>query len=136
MILFLDTNILIDLVADRKPFSKWAYKIFEEQKKGKWKLHTTASSILTTYYVAERDVGEKKSRIIINILLKRLEIQSISKSNLITGISSSLSDYEDAVFHESANSLKGVNFIITRNKRDFKNSKIPILSSEELFIDM
>jgi len=35
MNLFLDTNILIDLVADRKPFSQWAYKIFSEQKKGK-----------------------------------------------------------------------------------------------------
>jgi len=134
MKLFLDTNILIDLVADRIPFSKFAYRIFEEQKKGKWRLYTTANSILTTYYIAEKDVGEKKARRIIKILLKRLEIQSISKSNLLSGILIPFKDYEDAVLHEAANEVKNIDLIITRNKRDFKKSEIPTKSSEELFI--
>ena len=135
MNLFLDTNILIDLVADRKPFSQWAYKIFAEQKKGKWKLFATSNSILTTYYIIERDIGEKRARRIIKVLINRLEINPILKSNLLEGIKSSFSDYEDAVLHESAKSVKNLDFIITRNKRDFKKSELPILSSEELFIE-
>jgi len=122
MKLFLDTNILVDLVADRVPFSKYAYKIFEEQKKGKWKLYTTANSILTTYYLAEKEIGEKKAKRIIKILLKRLEIQSISKENLLSGILIPFKDYEDAVLHEAANDIKKIDFIVTRNKKDFKKS--------------
>jgi len=68
-------------------------------------------------------------------LINRLEINPILKSNLLEGIKSSFSDYEDAVLHESAKSVKDLDFIITRNKRDFKKSELPILSSEELFIE-
>jgi predicted nucleic acid-binding protein len=136
MKIFLDTNILIDLVADRTPFSNWAYKIFEEQKKGRWELITTANSILTTFYIVEKQIGKKKSLRIISILLKRLTINSISKSHLYSAMVGPFADYEDAVLHQCATEIQSLDYIITRNKKDFRKSEIPILSSEELFINI
>ena len=135
MKLFLDTNILIDLVADRNPFSNWAYKVFEEQKKSKWQLYVTSNTVLTTYYIAEKEIGKKKALRMINILLKRLIIQPINKSNLISGMSIQFNDYEDAVLHQCAKEIKSLNYIVTRNKKDFKHSEITVVSSEELFIN-
>jgi len=134
MNLFLDTNILIDIVANRKPFCQWAYEIFKDQKRGKWKLITSSSSILTTYYIIEKELGSNKAKQAIKILLSRLEVQSINKLNLLTGLNINFKDYEDAVQHECAISHKNIKYFVTRNKRDYKNSLIEIVSSEELYI--
>lgn len=132
--LFLDTNIIIDLVANRKPFSKWAYKIFEDQKSGRWKIWTSGNSILTTYYILEKEIGILKARKAILILLQRVNIQPIDKSILQLGFESDFKDCEDGVQFICARSIKKIKYIITRNKKDFKKSTIEVLSSEELYI--
>ncbi len=134
MNLYLDTNILIDLIANRAPFSKWAYRIFRDQKTGKWVLYTSSFSILTTYYIVEKNIGPKKAKQAIKILLSRLKIGSIAKKELLKGLITDFKDFEDAVQHECAHKIENIDFIITRNKKDFKNSVVPILSSEELYI--
>ena len=134
MNLFIDTNILIDLVANRKPYSKWAFEIFKDQKKGRWKLITSSSSILTTFYILEKEVGAKKAKQAIKVLLSRIEIHPIRKENLLTGLNTKFKDYEVAVQHECAMSYKKIKYFITRNKKDYKESLIEILSSEELYI--
>ncbi len=136
MYLFLDTNILIDLVADRKPFSKWAYQIFKDQKEGRWTLVTSASSVLTTFYITEKEIGSRKAKQVLKILLSRLEIQPIQKQDLLTGLLTNFKDYEDAVQHQCAMSLQNIDYLITRNKKDYKESLITVLSSEELYIEM
>ncbi|MDH5400516.1 MAG: PIN domain-containing protein [Cyclobacteriaceae bacterium] len=134
MKLFLDTNILIDLVGNRAPFASWAYKIFQKQKTEHWKLYTSSNSVLTTYYILERELGQKKSKQAIKILLSRLEIIPIEKSDMLKGLITEFKDFEDAVQHECALKKNGLDYIITRNKKDFKKSVLPVLSSEELFI--
>lgn len=132
--LFLDTNILIDLLANRKPFAQWAYRIFQDQKSGKYKLTTSSSSVLTCYYIIEKQVGSKQAKKAIKVLLSKIEIEPIDKLILEKGLMIQFKDYEDAVQHECAVSHREIDYIITRNKRDFKNSMIPVVSSEELYI--
>ena len=134
MNLFIDTNILIDLVANREPFSKWAFEIFKDQKKGKWKLITSSSSMLTTFYILEKQIGSKKARQAIKVLLSRIDIHPIRKEQLLTALTTKFNDYEDAVQHECAMSFKKIKYFITRNKKDYKESLIEVLSSEELYI--
>jgi predicted nucleic acid-binding protein len=133
MKLFLDTNIIIDLIANRLPFSKWAYQIFKDSKEGKWELFTSSNAILTSYYIIEKQIGKKRTKRVINILLERLDLCTIDKSHLESAITADFSDYEDAVQHECAKLHGNIDYIITRNKKDFKNSKIDVLSSEELY---
>ena len=135
MKLFLDTNILIDITANREPFSKWAINIFKDSKKGKWKLHTSSASILTTYYIIEKQIGSSQAKRILKILLNRLEVQDITKRELLTGLTTNFKDYEDSVQHECAKLCKRIDYIITRNKKDFKNSIITVMSPEELYFD-
>lgn len=133
MKLFLDTNIILDLLADRKPFSKWAYLIFKDRKDGKWDLYTSSFSVLTAYYLLEKQNGEKESKMDIDELLNQVEILSITKRDLKTAITTKFLDYEDGVQHECAKSSGEIDFIITRNKKDFKHSVIKVRSPEELY---
>jgi predicted nucleic acid-binding protein len=134
MKLFIDTNILIDLIADRKPFSKWAYRIFKDQKNGKWQLWTSDNSILTTYYIIEKQLGTEKAKKATKIILSRLHIQPIQKLDLLAGLEVPFKDYEDGVKFVCARSIKGISKIITRNKKDFKQSSIEVVSPDELYM--
>ena len=130
----LNTNILIDLLADRKPFSNWAYKIFNDQKKGKWTLYASSISIVTAYYIIEKQTGNRKAKEAIQLLLDRLEIKGAEKKALLRGIKADFKDFEDAVQHECALKIKNLDYIISRNKKDFKESMIPVISSAELYL--
>lgn len=48
---FLDTNIIVDLIADRKPFSKYSIEIFKKAEEKKIKLFTSSHSIATAHYL-------------------------------------------------------------------------------------
>jgi hypothetical protein len=58
--LFLDTDILLDFPADRKPFSTFAVRIFIGAHQGKFKLHTSGNAITTAYYILGKHMDEKK----------------------------------------------------------------------------
>ena len=51
---FLDTNIIVDLIADRKPFSKFSIEIFKKAEENKIKLFTSSHSIATTHYLLKK----------------------------------------------------------------------------------
>jgi len=132
--LFLDTNIIIDLLADRKPFSNSAYIIFKEAKLNRWQLFSSSNSILTTFYILEKQLDSKKASYAIETILKRLEIQDVSKKELILALKSKTEDLEDASQIECANKVGNINYIITRDKKGFKHSIIDVLNPDELVL--
>jgi len=130
--LFLDTNIIIDLLADRKPFSNSAYIIFREAKLNKWKLFTSSNSIITTFYILEKQLNSNDANKTIETILKRLEIQDLTKKELFLALKSRTEDLEDASQIECANRIGKIDFIITRDKKGFKHSLIEVLLPNEL----
>ncbi len=132
--LFLDTNIIIDLLADRKPFSNAAYEIFNISNLKKWNLYTSSNSILTSYYILEKYSSSKDSKRALETILKRVQVQDISKSELLNALKSKIEDFEDASQNECANKVGKIHFIITRDKKGFKHSKFEVLSSDELVV--
>jgi predicted nucleic acid-binding protein len=76
---FVDTNILIDLLADRPPFSKFAVAIFDLAEKQKVKLFTSSHSY-ATHYLLKKYMGEKELRVVLYSLLDFIDIISIDLS--------------------------------------------------------
>lgn len=129
---FLDTNILLDFVAKRQPFSSSALYIFNKALRGEWELWTSDNAVTTTYYVIEKKVGTKLAKKAISTLLKYLYIQPISKEILQTALISNFKDFEVGVQHFCALSNGHIDGIVTRNIKDFKVSQIPIFAPEDL----
>ena len=132
--LFLDTNIIIDLLADRKPFSNSAYTIFKEAKLNKWKLYTSSNSIITSYYILEAQIKFKEANFAIETVLKRLEIQDLNKNAIYQALKSKTEDLEDACQIECAKKIGGIDYIITRDKKGFKHSSIEVIHPDELIL--
>jgi predicted nucleic acid-binding protein len=129
---FLDTNILVDLIADRKPFSKHAIEIFKSAEERKTELFTSSHSIATAHYLLKKYVEEKDLRDILSNLMEFLDVIPIDLDVLKKGLRSNHKDFEDAIQIICASSITGIDFIVTRNTKDFKTSNIAVLTPDEL----
>ena len=132
MKILFDTNIILDILLDREPFSGLAVKLISQVEKKEIKGFLGATTITTIYYLASKVAGKKKADREINKLLSIFQIASVNKSVLEEAIKAKFKDFEDAVLHEAAKQVE-VQGIVTRNGKDFKKATLSIYSPEELY---
>lgn len=130
--IFVDTNIIIDLIADRKPFSKFATELFTKAEEKQIQLFTSSHSIAISHYILKKYTEEKALREIIDNLMDYLTIIPIDSIVLKKGLRSHHKDFEDALQMICASSVKQMDCIVTRNLKDFKHSEIPAIAPDEL----
>lgn len=129
---FVDTNIIVDLIADRVPFSKFAIQLFSKAEERKIKLYTSSHSIATTHYLLKKYIDEKELRNILLSILDYVNVVAIDVDVIKKGLKSKHNDFEDALQIISAYSIQKLDCIVTRNTKDFKGSEIPVLTPDEL----
>jgi predicted nucleic acid-binding protein len=128
--LLIDTNIVIDIVIAREPFLIDSEKVFEVIDNIEVKGFLTSNTITDIYFVVKKSEGHKKTIEILKEMLNFLEIIAVDKEIILNSLESGITDFEDAIQYFSALENE-IDFIITRNKKDFKNSKIPLLTPKE-----
>lgn len=133
---FLDTNIIVDLIADRRPFSKFAIEIFNNAEEKKIKIFTSSHSIATTHYLLKKYLDEKTLREVLYNLIDYLTVIPVDIDVLKKGLRSKHKDFEDAIQILCASSIEKIDCIVTRNTKDFKDSEILVLTPDELCIKL
>ena len=136
MKVFLDTNILLDYLLKRQPFYKSAKKVFEMCLYKIDGFVTPHSLIDVFYMLSERtDATIEKSR---ETILKLRAVLYVIPENddrvYMAAGNTDFADFEDSMQNESA-LFAGVDYIITRNKKDFEKATIPVLTTEE-FVEL
>lgn len=132
MKVFLDTNILIDFLAYRPPFTDEALKIFELAESSHISLFTSSHAIVTTHYLLKKYTKEDELRQTLIRLCELITILDVTQGIIKSALKSAHKDFEDAVQMLTSESSQSINFIITRNLKDFKESAIPAISAQEL----
>ncbi|WP_426671581.1 type II toxin-antitoxin system VapC family toxin [Mucilaginibacter sp. McL0603] len=129
---FVDTNILIDLLADRPPYSKFAIELFDLAEKRKVKLYTSSHSYATSHYLLKKYFGETALREILLSLLDFIELIPVDVAIIKKSLLSKHKDFEDAIQIFAANTIANADFIVTRNIKDFKDAGVIVLPPDEL----
>jgi predicted nucleic acid-binding protein len=130
--IFADTNILIDLLADRPPFSKFAIELFDLAEKGKVKLYTSSHSYATTHYLLKKYMAEAHLREALLSLLDFVELIPVDLTIIKKSLLSKHKDFEDAIQIFAANNIENLDFIVTRNLKDFKDAGVVVLPPDEV----
>ncbi|MGV8073945.1 MAG: PIN domain-containing protein [Syntrophobacteraceae bacterium] len=120
-----DTNVVLDLLFDREPFSLDAAGCFSRVETGEIDGWLCATTLTTLHYLIGKFAGAKKARESITLLLSLFEIAPVNLTVLEGALNLPFKDFEDAVLHEAAR-LAMANVIVTRNIADFKHSSIPV----------
>ncbi|RAI92039.1 type II toxin-antitoxin system VapC family toxin [Algoriphagus yeomjeoni] len=128
--IFLDTNVILDLLGERDPFYESIAKIATLADQKKITLVVSPLSFTTVDYVLNKyessDSVWKKLRMF-KILC---QVCAVNEETIEKALNSEFSDFEDAVQYFTA--LQSTcSIIITRNGKDFKNSTLPVMTAEE-----
>lgn len=119
MRLFLDTNIIIDLITGRDPFGKDAAVLFQLGKGMGHDLLVSDLSVFNTIYILQRlHYAKEDIYDILASLLPALTITSMGDSVIGRCLQRRGVDFEDDAQYYSAMDAEA-DFIITRNKKDF-----------------
>ena len=127
--LFLDTNIVIDLLDKRDPFYKDAIRLFTMAYNKRVQLVVSPITYTTAAYLLKKH-GPEGVR---NLLANFRQLSRVATTNervIDDSIAANFSDFEDAVQYYTALKAKA-DVIITRNEKDFKSSKIPVMTPAE-----
>jgi predicted nucleic acid-binding protein len=126
-----DTNIVLDVLMDRMPFSDTAVELFSRVEDGAIIGYLCSTTITTVYYLASKALGAARAQEEIGKLLSLFEVAQVNRLVLESALVADFNDFEDAVIHEAACHV-GADAIVTRNPKDFKKSRVSIYSSEEI----
>ena len=129
-----DTNIILDVLLDRKPFSEHASYLMSMVERSEVTGYICATTITTIHYLLSKQLNKELSNKSINSIMALFEVASVNRLVIENAMASKFTDFEDAVLHESALHA-GAEYIITRNIKDFKKSQIPAYSPTE-FLSM
>ena len=128
--LYIDSDIILDLLLKRYDYYNNAAELMTKIDKRKYKGYTTPLVIANIHYIMTNFCGKKKSINNIRKLRKLISILSIDEKIVDEALLSDNTDFEDAIQYITSEK-NNIDFIITRNKGDFKNSKLPVLNAEE-----
>lgn len=134
--LFIDTNVLLDLILDRAPFDEDATALFNHAENRSVELFISSLSIKDVYYLSGKVHSRTRMLEIIGWLDALTTILPVTGSNVRAARASDFTDFEDAIQHECACSERRIQAIVTRDKNGFRHSRIPVLSPAEALLQI
>lgn len=131
MKILIDTNVIMDVLAKREPFYTNAKIILNSCDFGDIKGVIAGHSITNLFYILRKYFERDEIRKILLNLCKAFQIESVDRDKIISSLENkTFNDIEDCLQMECAIS-GNVDYIITRNKKDFLYSSVPCLTPEE-----
>ena len=133
MKILIDTNIIVDVLADREGFAEPASRLFKLCEIGRIQGCIYALSIANIAYILRKELDRGQIAEVIAKLDSIFTIADMKAEDLKKAAVLPMDDYEDALQSVCASRLKA-DYIVTRNLKDFKNSKVPAVAPSE-FLD-
>lgn len=129
-IVFVDTNVAMDLLLERKPFFEISAKLFSASESNKIDIFFSSLGFSTLEYILSRQNGKIKSKIILKKFKQLVKILAVDEYIIEQALNSDFSDFEDAIQYEVAKK-NNLEVIITRNVKDYRKSEIPVFLPED-----
>ena len=131
MKVFVDTNVILDYISKRREYYDDARAIMETCRRGVNIGYIAAHSVTDVFYILRREYSDNERRTLLSLYLNLVEVVGIDKEKIISAIKrKDFHDFEDCLQDECAFAC-GVDYIITRNVKDFEQSRIKAITPAE-----
>lgn len=131
MKILIDTNVILDVLCNRKDFAEDSLRVFKYCETNQITGYISALSIPNIVYIMRKKLDSEKIKEILTVLTSIFTVVDLRGTDLIKAADLDFSDYEDALQSVCASRTK-VNYIVTRNIKDFKSSSVPAIKPSEL----
>jgi len=128
--ILIDSDVILDFLFDRKPYADDASIVLSMCESGKIQGFVTPVIISNVYYILRRIARHETVVKKLSGLLTIVDVLIIDKAILTRALDSGFSDFEDALQNYAAEKSGNIDLILTRNVKDYKKSRLGILTPE------
>lgn len=131
---FVDTDIIFDLLAKRDPFYLAAARLFTLADEGKIQICISSLSFANIHYLLSKELSSAEAKKILRKFKLLVHISELNEKIIDLALNSEFVDFEDAIQYFSA-IQNGIDIILTRNIKDYKKAQITVLTAQD-FINL
>ena len=129
--LFVDANVVIDFLINRHPFSEDAAALFELAEQSVVSIHISSVSYNVFYNILRQKFGHKTTLKYLGELASFTSITDVNQEVVKGALNSGNTDFEGAIQYYSAVSNPAIEMIISRDRKGFRNSILPVFTPRE-----
>ena len=126
--LFVDSDVILDLVLQRDDHFEFAQNLFGQYQQGKCALYTSSIVLANMHFIMRKLHDIKFANSSILFVNKHFKIIDANNEDIENSIQSKFSDFEDGVQYFSALRSKKIDALITRNVKDYKHALVPVFT--------
>jgi predicted nucleic acid-binding protein len=127
---FVDTDIVLDLLSNREPFYFHSAHLFSEADKGRISIHVSSLSFSNLNYILTRHFSATQARKKLQKFKTLVTVLSVTDKAVELALSSDFKDFEDGLQYFTAVE-NGLSILLTRNLKDFKSAEITVMTAEQ-----
>ena len=130
MRLFLDANIVLDVLARREPFFSDSVQVLSLVETGAAAGFIAAHTVSTLFYLLNRKIGPRKTKVALMDLLRVVGVVPVDQDRILQAFAMDWADFEDAL--QAACAAKAeADYLLTRDQQGFGKTDVPALSPAE-----
>lgn len=133
MKLLVDTNVLLDVILERKNLMRESAAVLDAIEDGRAKGYVSSHAVTTIHYIVAKANGGAAAATAISDILDLCEVVAVNEADFRRALALGLKDFEDAVQVAAALHV-GADYLVSRNEKDFKNSPIDVRSPTRIAV--
>ena len=127
---FVDSDIVLDLLSGRQPHYDYAAELFSLADKNLIKLYVSSLTFANVNYILSKQLSAGQSRKMLLKFKTLINVLSVNDKIIELSLASDFSDFEDAIQYNTAIE-NGITTLLTRNLKDFRKAEITILTAQQ-----
>lgn len=131
MRVLVDTNVVLDYLLEREPYTESARKIVLACKQKKLIGCIAAHTVSNMFFILRKTYSVEERRTILTDVCRLFDVEGIDRAKILQALDNmDFKDFEDCLQMQCARSFQA-DYIISRNLEDFANSEVPCISPDE-----
>jgi predicted nucleic acid-binding protein len=132
--IFIDSDILLDLLLIRKPFEKFSEILLQEGKVRQLNFCTSTLILANIHYMVAKNFNKVIAKQQLKVLSGLIEVLPFESDNIDMALNRDHTDFEDTIQFFIAKK-HNCDLIISRNIKHYKRFDLPVLTAEH-FLDI
>ena len=126
---FVDTDIVLDLLARREPCYEAAARLFSLAETDRISLSVSSLTFANLFYILRKQVSAKHAHEVLRNFKQLVTVLPVDDTIIEQALKAGFTDFEDAIHCFSAISA-GCSALLTRNGRHYRKAAITVLTAE------
>jgi predicted nucleic acid-binding protein len=127
---FVDSDIVLDLLSGRQPHYNYAAELFSLADENSIKLYVSSLTFANVNYILSKQLSAGQARKMLLKFKTLINVLSVNDKIIELALASDFADFEDAIQYNAAIE-NGITILLTRNLKDFKKADITILTAQQ-----